>query len=140
MTLHCDKFIMYQCTGLHPIVAVDKGVFYAISKGDMHIQVPNGQKTMEVLLWDTLHAPDMGLMVILVGCIANAGNTVVFEGNTCRIKNKSRMIISDIPAGPNGLYKVDHAYIAMEELEQVDMLTLHRRLGHISPNLIQTLI
>jgi len=78
---------------------------------------------MEVLLWDTLHAPDMGLMVILVDASLMLGILLVFKGNTCRIKNKSRMIISDIPAGPNGLYKVDHAYIAMEELEQVDMLT-----------------
>jgi len=140
MTPHRDKFITYQRIGPRPIVAADKGVFYAIGKGDMRIQVPNGQKTTEVLLRNTLHAPDMGLTVISVGRIANAGNTVVFEGNTCKIKNKSGMIIGDIPAGPNGLYKVDHTYIAMEELEQVDMLTIHRRLGHISPNSIRTLI
>src|SRR5712671_8007599 len=140
MTPHRDKFVTYQRIGPRPIVAADKGVFYAIGKGDMCIQVPNGQKTTEVLLRNTLHAPDMGLTVISVGRIANAGNTVVFEGNTCKIKNKSGMIIGDIPAGPNRLYKVDHAYIAMEELEQVDMLTIHRRLGHISPNLIRTLI
>jgi len=140
MTLHCDKFITYQCIAPHPVVAVDKGIFYTISKGDMCIQVLNGQKTTEVLLQDTLHTLDMGLMVISVGCIANARHAVVFEGNSCKIKNKKGMIIGDILAGPNGLYKVDHACVAVEEPEWVDMLTLYRQLGHISPNSIQALI
>jgi hypothetical protein len=140
MTPHQDHFVTYHQIDLHPIMAADKGVFYAIGKGDVRIQVPNRQKTMEVVLWDTLHTPHMGLMVVSVGHIANAGYTVSSEGNTCKIKNKSRNIIGNISTGPNGLYKVEHTYMAAEECEQVDMLTLHRQLSHILPNTIQTLI
>jgi hypothetical protein len=93
-------------------MAVDKGVFYAIGQGDIRIKVPNGQKTTEVILWATLNAVDMGLMVVSIGCIANASYAVAFEGNLCKIKNKSRDIIGNIPAGPNGLYKVECAYMA----------------------------
>jgi hypothetical protein len=101
------------------MMAADKGVFYTIGPGDTQIQVPNGQKTMEVVLQDMLHAPDMGLMVVLVGHIANAGHAIALEGNNCKIKNR-KDIIGNIPTGPNGLYKVEHAYMAAEECEQLD--------------------
>jgi hypothetical protein len=82
----------------------------------------------------------MGLMVVSIGRIVNTGYVVAFEGNTCKIKNKKGNTIGNIPSGPNRLYKVERAYMAAEEREQVDMLTLHRRLSHISPNSIRSLI
>jgi hypothetical protein len=121
-------------------MAADKGIFYAISQGDVCIQVPNGDRTTEVVLWDTLHAPDMGLMVVSIRHIANARYIVAFEGNNYKIKNKKGDTISNIPSSPNRLYKVECAYMAAEKREQVDILTLHRRLGHISPNSIRSLI
>jgi hypothetical protein len=81
------------------------------------------------------HVP-VTLTVVSVRCIANASYVVAFEGNTCKIKNKKGDIIGNIPSGPNGLYKVECTYTAAVEREQVDMLTLYRRLGHISPNTI----
>jgi hypothetical protein len=140
MTPHHDNFVTYQQIDPRPIMAADKGVFYAIGQGDVQIQVPNGQETTKVVLQDTLHALDMGLIVVSVGRIANTGYVVAFEGNTCKIKNKKGEIIGNIPSGPNRLYKVEHTYMAAAERKQVDMLTLHRRLGHISPNTIRTLI
>jgi hypothetical protein len=77
-------------------MAVDKGILYAIGQGNIDIQVPNGQKTTEVILWDMLHVPDMGLIVVSVGRIANAGYAVSFEGNTCKIKNRTGDIIRNI--------------------------------------------
>jgi hypothetical protein len=106
MTLHQEHFVTSQQIDPHPIMAADKGVFYTIGQGDIYIQVLNEDKAMEVILQDTLHTLEMGLMVISVRCIANAGHTVAFEGNICKIKNKSGDIIGSIPAGPNGLYKV----------------------------------
>jgi hypothetical protein len=126
MTLHQEHFITYQQIDPHPTMVADKGVFYTIGQGDICIQVPNEDKAMEVILRDTLYTLEMGLTVISVGRIANAGHTVAFEGNICKIKNQSGDIIGSIPAGPNGLYKVKRAYTVTDEREQVDMLTLHR--------------
>src|SRR6202012_1579602 len=44
------------------------------------------------------------------------------------------------PASANGLYKVEHSLLAAASPEYVDILTLHRRLGHISADAIRTLI
>jgi hypothetical protein len=101
--------------------------------------VPNGETTSKVVLKDTLHAPDMGLTVVAISCIISAGCTVQFEDKSCKIKH-GNTIIGDIPTRANGLYKVDHALSAVVSPEQVDILTLHRRLGHISVDAIRTLI
>ena len=82
-----DQFITYQQTSLHPILAANKQVFYAVGTGDFRIQVPNGMNLTPIVLQDALHAPKMGLTVVSVGRIANAGYSVAFEGNTCKIKN-----------------------------------------------------
>ena len=80
----------------------------------------------------------MALTIVSIGRITSAGNTVMFKDNTCKIKNKSRKIIGSIPASSNRLFKVDHSHFAANThtVEQVDMHTLHRRLGHISADAI----
>jgi GAG-pre-integrase domain len=40
----------------------------------------------------------------------------------------------------NGLYKVKHVYAAATASEHVDLPTLHRRLCHIAPDAIHTLV
>jgi hypothetical protein len=52
--------------------------------------------------------------------------------------DKSNTVIGNISVTNNGIYKVLHA--SMATLEQVDLLTLHRRLGHVSVNTIRNLI
>ena len=86
----------------------------------------------------------MCLTVVLIGRIVKAGYTVQFAGSSCDIKRgENGPIIGRIPASVNGLFKVDHMFTATDEsasAEPVDILTLHRRLGHISVNAICTLI
>jgi len=90
--------------------------------------------------WDALHAPEMGLTVVSVGCITNAGYSVAFEGNTCKIKNQSRTLIGSIPSTTNNLYKVEQVNVAITMPEQVNLYTLHHQLGHITPNSICKLV
>jgi transposase InsO family protein len=104
------------------------------------VEVPNGKSTTPVLLCDTLHAPDMGLTIVSISRITDAGHSVSFEGQSCKIKNKTGVLIGDIPASMSGLYKVEHAYSAKEALERVDLPTLHRRLGHIAADTICSLV
>jgi transposase InsO family protein len=134
-----ERFITYNEIPPCPITAANNHVFYAVGTGDLQIDVPNGKNTQQVVLKDTLHAPDMGLTVVSIGRIVDAGCTVQFEDKSCKIRRGTK-VIGSIPARANGLYKVDHTYSADASPEQVDILTLHRRLGHISPDAIRTLI
>jgi len=109
--------------------------------GNLQIQVPNGKTSLKVLLKDTLYMPDLALTVILIGHIAKAGYTIQFAEDSCKIKKGDNgPVIGQVPAGANGLFKVEHAFAIDVSAEPVDILTLHRRLGHISVDAIRTLI
>src|SRR6266702_3201851 len=136
-----NKFVTYQPIPPRPIVTADKRTFYAEGVGDLQIDVPNGEVLTPVLLKDTLHAPQIGLTVVSIGRIAKASYSVSFEDNHCKIrKDQDRRVVGSIPTTGNGLYKVEHALMAGMTLEQVNILTLHRRLGHMSLDTIQSLV
>ena len=78
MSPFCEHFITYQSIPPHAITTADKWTFYAIGTGDLQIEVPNSQTTTKVLLQDALHAPDMGVTIVLISQITNAGCTVSF--------------------------------------------------------------
>ncbi len=133
-------FVSYHSIDPRPITAADKQVFYAVGLGDLQIEVPNGESSSSVILKDVLHTPDMALTIVSISRITKTGCAVSFEGDACKIKSKAGKIIGIVPASANGLYRVDHSVIARAAIETVSLLTLHRRLGHISPAAICTLI
>ena len=134
-----ERFVTYQDIPACPITAANNRSFYAVGMGDLEINVLNGALSTKVLLCDALYAPDLGLTVVSISCIVKAGCTVEFEDGTCKIK-RNGCIIGNVPASTNGLFKVDHMLAAAESLKHVDILTLHRRLGHIALDTIHTLI
>ena len=140
MSPYRERFVSYQSIPLRAITTTDKRIFYAIGTRDLQIKVPNGTSTTSVLLRDALHAPDMGITIVSINRITKAGYTVSFEGDSCKIKNQRGATIGTIPVSSNSLYKVDHAYVAATALERVDLPTLHRQLGHITPDSIRVLI
>jgi transposase InsO family protein len=70
----------------------------------------------------------------------HSGNSVCFEGDECQIKSQVGDVIGRIPVSENALYKVEHEYAGSATIEQVDILTLHKRLGHISADAIRALV
>ena len=74
--------------------------------------------------------------------ITNAGHTVTFENQACKIKNKAGKLIGNIPASARGLLKVEHSYLAADStpVEQINIHELHRHLGHMPANAIHALI
>jgi hypothetical protein len=134
------SFVNYRSIAARPITAANKQTFHAVGMGDLPIDVPNGASSTRVVLRDVLHAPDLGLTVVSIGRIIQAGCSVEFDEGYCHIKKKADgRTIGKIPAA-NGLFKVDHACVAATSEETVDILTLHRRLGHISTDAIRALI
>ena len=135
------RFTTFQPITPRPIVTADKRLFYAEGTGNLQIEVPNGKSSTTVLLKDTLYAPQIGVTIVAIGRIANAGYSVSFEDNCCKIKKKdSDKVVGNIPATGNGLYRVEHALTVAAALEPVNILTLHRRLGHVSLETIRSLV
>jgi transposase InsO family protein len=134
------RFLSYRTIEPRPITAADKRVFYATGMGDVSIRVPNGESFTTVTLRDVLHAPDMALTIVSISRITKAGYVVAFEGNACRIDNKQGKTIGVVRATENGLYKVDHTETAGAAIEALPLAALHRRLGHIAPDAIRTLV
>jgi hypothetical protein len=86
--------------------------------------------------------PDMALTIVSIGRIIKSGYPIAFEDESCKIKNKSGKIIGEILANSNCLFKVEHTLTAASAnaIEQVNIHTLHQRLGHISADAIHNLI
>ena len=78
----CNNYDIPAC----PITAANNHSFYAVSMGDLEIDVPNGALLTKVLLCNALYAPDLGLTVVSISCIVKAGCTVEFEDGMCKIK------------------------------------------------------
>ena len=140
MSSFSHRFTNLHFIPSHPITAANSHVFYAIGAGDLKIDVPNGESSTPITLKDTLYALDMTMTVVSISRIAAAGYFVAFESKSCQIKSKTRKIVGNIPAAPNGLYKVEHSLAAAAAAEQVNILTIHRRLDHISADTIRSLV
>jgi hypothetical protein len=138
------QFITYRPINARPITVANNKVFHAIGVGDLQIEVPNGATSNKVLLKDTLYMLDLCLTVVSIRRITKAGFTIQFADDVCHIKKgDDSHIIGRILASANGLFKVEHAFGADNSAttaEPVDILMLHRRMGHISVDTIHALI
>ena len=107
----------------------------------LQIKVPNGPSlATPILLWEALHAPNIGATVVSIGRIAKAGYTVFFDGSTCKIQNKNAKVIGQIPISQNRLYKVECDHAGLIILEDNGILALHCCLRHIPVDAIHALI
>ncbi len=118
-----------------PITAADKRQFFANGKGDMYLEVLNGNGHSRILLRDILYSPIMGITLVSIGQITSAGSSVLFHGDTCQIYSPSKTLLAQIPKR-GGLYQnynprsTDTGYTRkVKELLTID--ELHRRLGHV---------
>ena len=102
----CHCFINFVKITLKPITAADRRSFSAVEKGNIWLYLPNvKEKASQVYLKDILYALAMGVTLVTISCIALAGSTVVFTGNTCQIFNNKRKVIGTIQMN-SGLYQV----------------------------------
>jgi Pol polyprotein len=128
-----------------PNYLANNKVFHAIGMEDLEVKLLNGNKSFRVLLKDVLHAPNMTLTIVSIGCIMKAGCNVEFnkDKQVCWIcKKKNSPIIGHIPVSMNNLFKVEHALLAntVKLAQSMDILMLHWRLEHISVDAIHALI
>jgi hypothetical protein len=143
MSAYRHLFTNFRTIDPKPIRAADRHVFNAIGKGNIQIAIPNDGVMTTVTLEDVLYCPRIGLTLISISKMTDAGFAVVFRGSECRIFDSSKALIGKIPAS-NGLYRVssgsDVAYASFAKPQLSTILDLHRRLGHISPATIKGML
>ena len=128
-----------------PITAADKRTFQATAKGKMLIILPNGDKEpTHVYLTNALYAPSMGVTLVSISRIAEAGCTIVFSEDLCRILKANKVQIGEIKE-KRGLYRVytisspeGANIVGTKDVLSID--ELHRRLGHISYDRVRLIV
>lgn len=93
-----------------------------------------------ILLRDVLHVPDLTLTVVSISQIVQVGYSVEFDQDKCVIRKCDGTMIRNIPAGSNGLFELDHSFVAITPEKSVNIHVLHRNLGHILLDAICTLV
>jgi len=56
-----------------------RNIFEAIGKGDMFVQVPNGNKSKKIYVKDVLYTPNLSVTLLSVTHITQAGYTLHFK-------------------------------------------------------------
>ena len=130
MTAYHDRLENFVLILPKAIAAAD---FQATGKGNLHIKIPNSKTTSSILLTEVLYCPEMGLTLILISKLADAGFHSHFMSR-CRIFNKRKKVIRAIP-WRNGLYQVDHSVKTGGEIGRMaakvaTIKELHWRMGH----------
>ena len=111
--------------------------------GNLHIEIPNGKMTSSILLTDVLYCPEMGLTLVLISKLADAGFHSHFT-LCCKIFDERKKVIGDVPCR-NGPYQVDHSTETGGEIggmaaKVVTIEELNRRMGHILPEAMRRLV
>jgi hypothetical protein len=125
---------------------VDKKHFEALGKGDMYAHIPNGHnKTTKVLVKDVLHTPTLGVTLLSVRCITQAGYALHFRQNDCWIFDARNHCIGTVPL-VHGLYRVQvadstpQANLAKEGPLIATPEELHKLVGHLPIDAAKKLI
>jgi hypothetical protein len=132
-----EQFINYVPIPPKPIMAADKCTFNVIERGDIYIEIPNGNSGAQILLKNVLYAPTMGVTLVSISKLTAAGYAALFRDTVCRIFNPRKKLVGEIPVS-NGLYHVRHVTKCSftgvaATVETLTMEELHARLSHIAP-------
>ncbi|KZT18238.1 hypothetical protein NEOLEDRAFT_1028705, partial [Neolentinus lepideus HHB14362 ss-1] len=74
-------------------------------------------------LTEVLYSPEVGYTLISVGRLDEAGFTLTFGQGKCLIQDEDGEVVGEIPRSSKGL-----------------VLELHKRMGHISPDVARRLV
>lgn len=94
MSPYRHKFINYTSIPPKSITAVDNGTFQAIGQGDIRISIPNGNSTATILLKGVLYAPKLGLTLVSISKITDAGFSSAMPSAGSSIRNAKSWVLS----------------------------------------------
>ncbi|PIL29342.1 hypothetical protein GSI_09393 [Ganoderma sinense ZZ0214-1] len=146
MSPYREDFLTFQEIPPHDLTAANQQPFQATGVGDMLLPVPNDPApSSNIRLRRVLYAPELRYNLVSVGRIDDAGFTTTFASGECVITDHNGATVGHIPKS-HGLYIVEREHTeggsaqAAVADEQLTIMELHRRLGHIAPRAIRELI
>ncbi|GBE79998.1 hypothetical protein SCP_0212000 [Sparassis crispa] len=124
--------------------AANQQDFVATGIGDMIIAVPNSPGPMKMKLTRVLYTPAITFNLISIGHIDDAGCTVTFSGQRCKIHDCDGHLLGMIPK-MKGLYTVVHQHeklstYAARHVKKLTVMQLHCLMGHIAPCAVRELV
>ena len=133
-----NKLINYQKIEAEPIRAADGHIFSALGKGDMKIELPNGnQKPTPVTLKNVFYSPHLAFTLMSVGRMDQNGYEILIKDSKCVIRSPKSNIIGQIPL-VRGLYRVSQTSklssspVANTTSKPMTISELHRKMGHVN--------
>ena len=86
----------------------------------------------------------MGVTLVSISQVTDAGSSVLFHGDNCRIFDSSKAILGEIPKR-NGLYQIfmprpQTSGYAGKAVEVLSIDELHRRMGHVGYDAVRQLM
>ena len=133
-----NSWTMRKLTKPEPIRAADGQTFSMLSKGNLLMELPNGdQKPTLITLKNAYYSPYMAFTLISVSCIDWAGFSLLIKGGTCVIQSLKSNVIGCIPL-VRGLYRLSdsptstHTHVASTAIKQILISELHQWMGHMN--------
>ena len=110
MSPYRDQFIQgtYKPLTGHTIRAANRSTFNAKGTGDVLIEVPCGNRTNKVILKDTLYAPDIHAILVLLAKFDMGECTSMIKAGKLVIKDKLGKEICHVLRRKNNLYQLFH--------------------------------
>ena len=135
---HFEKF---QTITPHHFRAANKQTFSTTGKGELVIDIPNGNGETQFRLHDVLYSAEVGYTLVSVGRLDEAGFTVRFGGGKCMLFGEDDIEIRVVLRTSTRVYRVEHEEaVASAAEEQLTLDQFHRRMGHISLDVAQKLL
>jgi len=142
----CLKIMNFEEISPEPIRAADGHTFSMLGKGDLKVELPNGnQKPTPITLKNIYYSPHMAFTLMSVSSIDQAGFSLFIKGGSCIICSLKSNIIGCIPL-VQGLYRVGGSFnpflapSANSASKLMSISELHCKMGHINHNNLQKLV
>jgi hypothetical protein len=121
--------------------AANQQDFSTTGKGDLLIDVPDGDGYTRLRLRNVLFSPNVAYPLVSIGRLDEAGFTAVSGHGKCVLNGPDGEKIGEVTRGVQRVCKVVHEErIANAAVETLTLGQLHRRLGHPSIQMARGLL
>jgi GAG-pre-integrase domain len=132
------KLLNYREINPEPICSADGHTFSATGKGDLKLELPNGnQKPTPVTLKNVYYLPHLAFTLMSVGTMDWNGYNLCIKEGKCVIWSPKSNVIGQIPL-IHGLYRITtpsnpHTLaVASTTVKKMSISELHRKMGHVN--------
>ena len=136
-----DRFENFERTSPRPFKAANKQTFSTIGKGDLVIDIPNGDTVTKLRLTDVQYSPNVAYTLVSIGKLDDKGFLATFGNGKCVLKGSDGKKVGEVVRTTGRAYKVEHEEGTANVAEETLTLDqLHRRMGHASIQVIRDLV